>query len=185
MIGAAVFRSPEAAMACSEAIDACRGPLGLKPYREFHFSKNPKGIRLGFLNAVAHQDFDFYAFAVNKSKVFPDCGFQYKDSLYKATCRMLFEDLTPLLSEATVVLDSCGGRDFQRQLKKYLRERINKKDKVIKKINTTKSHSDNLIQLADMLCGSVSRSLNPDRKDRQLYVQVVEKRIKMLRVWPK
>ncbi|MFM8982406.1 MAG: DUF3800 domain-containing protein, partial [Spartobacteria bacterium] len=77
------------------------------------------------------------------------------------TCSLVFENAKPHLSDATVVIDGSGSREFRMQLDTYLRRRINDKDasiRHIRKVKVQDSHRNNLLQLAEMVCGSVARS---------------------------
>jgi hypothetical protein len=95
-------------------------------------------------------------------------GFAYKESFYKYTCSLVFENAKPYLSSATVVVDKSGSRDFRAQLARYLKIRTNqeKDQRFIKKVKMERSKSNNLIQLADMVSGAVVRSLDKGKKDR-------------------
>jgi len=114
-------------------------------------------------------------------------GFQYKNSFYKYSVNLLFENLKPYLRNAIVVFDKCGNREFQIELKKYLGRRVNPADSgpQVKKIKTNESRSNNLLQLADMICGAVSRYLKKSKPDHFVYRKIISHRELMLRIWPR
>lgn len=113
-------------------------------------------------------------------------GFQYKDSFYKYAAGPVFEDAKAQLIDATVVLDECGSRDFRKQLSKYLKGRINDGERVlIKKVKMEPSHSNNLLQLADMICGAVSRSFDMTKQNRMEFRRLIRHRELKLQVWPR
>lgn len=64
---------------------------------------------------------------------------------------------------------------------------MNEKDgpTLIKKVRTEPSHSNNLLQLADMVCGAVARSFRPDKPDRHVYRKLIRHRELGVQVWPR
>lgn len=99
---------------------------------------------------------------LNKTKLYGP-GFQYKESFYKYTASLLFENAKPYLRDASVTIDRNGDRVFRIQLEKYLKRKINTEAQVIRKVKTEPSHSNNLLQLADMVCGAIARSHRKDK----------------------
>ena len=85
------------------------------------------------------------------------------------------------------VMDGSGPRVFRRQLATYLRRRVNdpkSADRFIGKVKMQDSQSNNLLQLADMVCGAVARSCGgkPDAKE---YRALVSHREICVQFWPK
>jgi len=95
--------------------------MRLSPEFEFHFNKCRKHFREQFLKAVAPYQFFYYGIVINKDpgKLWGE-GFQYKESFYKYACSLVFENAKAFLSNATVVIDGSGSKDFRRQLERYL-----------------------------------------------------------------
>lgn len=156
-----VFPTPDEAQACDDRIAALRGELGLADNFEFHFRGNSHRIRLAFLRAVAPFNFTYYGFALNKdpSKLYGQ-GLRYKESLYKFACRLLFENAAGYLRDTIVVIDESGERRFRDELRRYLRHRIMEADRrIVRKLKMQRSHSNNLLQLADYVAGVTSRSV--------------------------
>jgi hypothetical protein len=95
--------------------------------------------------------------------------------------------LTKVLDNATVVIDGSGSREFRRELGTYLRKRINDQkgdSRFIGKIKLQDSHSNNLLQLADMVCGAVARSYN-QKEDAETYRRLIAHREIYVQFWPK
>jgi len=94
---------------------------------------------------------------LNKKKLYGP-GFQYKSPFYKYTVNLVFQNAKPYLRDAIVVIDRSGGQGFRKQLATYLKKKMNEKDglSLIKKVKTERSHNNNLLQLADMVCGAVA-----------------------------
>jgi hypothetical protein len=86
-------------------------------------------------------------------------------------------------SRSTNTRPSCCLRRLQ--LEKYLKKKINVDDEIIRKIKTEPSHSNNLIQLADMVCGAIGRSYKLDKADRMTYRKIIGHRELGVQLWPK
>jgi len=183
IVTAVLFEDHDEANQCDERINLIRTELGLSEHYEFHFSKSNKAIRLNFLEKVASFDFFYLAVVLNKPKLH-NPGFQVKESLVKYTSRLVFENAKPYLRDAIVVIDASGSKDFRNQLSRYLKTRI-KDDggyRPIKKVKTSRSNGNNLIQLADMMSGALWRWFkHKDASDRRL----VSHRELRVQTWPK
>jgi len=184
VVTAVTFEDRDEAQACDDRVTALRAEMHKPEHFEFHFNSCCRDIRLQFLRETAKFQFFYMSFVFNKSRLYGE-GFKYKNSFYKYAVNLLFENLKPYLSNAIVVFDRCGNREFQRELKKYLGRRVNEKDKLIHKIKTNESCSNNLLQLADMVCGAAARYLKKSKADHLEYRKIIAHRELMLRIWPR
>ena len=134
-----------------------------------------------FYHAVMPYSFFYFGVVINKdpTKLYGD-GFQVKESFYKYACSLVFENAKPYLRDATVVIDGSGTRDFKNQLQSYLKKKIGGS---IKKVKMQSSHSNNLIQLADMIAVAIQRSLG-QKGDRMVYRPIIKPREMRVQVWP-
>lgn len=187
VVAVVTFEENDDANACDQRITALRTELRLASTYEFHFSKNSDWVKERFLEAVAPFAFSYHVFALNKDRrVLTGPGFGHKESLYKFTARMTFENAKPYLDSTTVILDRSGDRKFRDEIAVYLRRRINDREGPprIKKVKIQRSDGNNLLQLADYVAGVSARFLNgkPDGEEwRQRYLathRITE------RVWP-
>lgn len=184
-VTAVMFEENEEAAACEKRIIECRDDLAVKPEFEFHFYSCSDRFRESFLYAVSHSNFFYHTVVLNKAKLWGK-GFQDKASFYKYTTSLVFENAKPLLHEATVVIDRCGNREFRQQLAKYLKRKMNEGDrKLIKSVKMEPAHSNNLLQLADMVCGAVARSFNLEKPERMRFRNIVRHREFRVQVWPR
>ena len=144
---------------------------------EFHFNSCSRDIRERFLAETAKFEYLYTSFVFSKAKLYGE-GFHYKNSFYKYAVNLLFQNLKPYLKNATVIFDRCGNRDFQQELKKYLGRRVNEKgrEQFVKKIKTNNSDTNNLLQLADMVCGAVARYLRKAKQDHLAYRKIISHR---------
>ncbi|HEV2835512.1 MAG TPA: DUF3800 domain-containing protein [Pyrinomonadaceae bacterium] len=185
IVALVAFDDRDEAQAADDRIALLRKEQGLSENFEFHFSNMRPAHRRLFLSAIASYDFFYFGIVINKAKL-TGPGFQFKDSFYKYACGLIFENAKPLLSNATVIVDGSGSRDFRRQLKNYLLRRL--KDDygkcLIKKVKTEDSDRNNLLQLADMVVGSIARFYS-GKKDSRDCRDISKHREIYVQFWPK
>ena len=180
------FEENDEALLTDQRIELLKHELGFPPHFEFHFTSVKGAYREAFLSAVASYGFFYFSIVINKRKLTGE-GFKFKESFYKYACSLVFENAKPHLNNATVVIDGSGRREFRRQLGSYLRRRINdtKGDaRYIGKIKIQDSRRNNLLQLADMICGAVARSYT-QKADAETYRRLVAHREIYVQFWPK
>ena len=180
------FEDHDEALKTDQRIGLLKTELGFPKHFEFHFNKLRPDFRETFLKTVSPYDWFYYSIVINKEKL-TGKGFQFPDFFYKYTCSLVFENAKPYLSEAIVIIDGSGSREFRRQLASYLRKRINdSKDgsRYISKIKLQDSNKNHLLQMADMVCGAVARSFT-DKPGSQVYRKLISHREMYVQFWPK
>ncbi|PIR71406.1 MAG: hypothetical protein COU43_02875 [Candidatus Nealsonbacteria bacterium CG10_big_fil_rev_8_21_14_0_10_37_25] len=180
-----IFEENEEAVACDQRINLLRREIKLPPDFEFHFKKNSHRIRLKFLEAIAPYNFFYFAIVLNKDqkKLWGE-GFKIKESLYKYTCSLVFENAKPYLKNATVIIDKSEHKHFQVELRKYLKDKINLNRMIVKKIKTQRSKTNNLLQLADYIAGVINRVVLQKGKADEYKKFIAHKEI-YIQIWPK
>jgi len=183
-VGLVVFEDNDEALDCDHRIQLLKKEIGWNKASEFHFKRNSNKIRRAFLEAVSPYSFFYYGIVINKDpkKLWGE-GFKSKESFYKYTCGLVFENAKEKLNNATVVIDESGSLDFKRQLVKYLRRRTKKG--IIKKVKMQRSQSNNLLQLADYIVGVINRSVQGKRKWANDYEKIIAHRKIYVEIWPK
>jgi hypothetical protein len=168
-------------------IDQLREELRLHSRFEFHFHGTKPALRQRFLEAVLPFDWGFLAFVLNKRTLWSS-AFRAGDTLYQRTAKYVFENASPYLDNAKVVIDKRGSDRFRKELSRYLKSSLNTalgQRPRIKKIKPAVSERNNLVQLADMVCGSIYRSMLVAKSDRLRYKGIIEgKALEKVRVWP-
>ena len=86
------------------------------------------------------------------------------------------------MKDATIIIDGSGSREFKRQFKTYLRKKIGAS--IVKKVKIQSSHSNNLIQLADMIAGAVHRNFT-NKGDKNVYRKMIGAKEMYVQFWPK
>ena len=186
ILTAVLFQDRDEARRCDEHFASIRRELRLPPHYEFHFHHESRKMRAGFLERVAPFDFYYFAVVLEKGRLnIPvwNPAFQFKESVVKYAAGILFENAKPYLKEATVVVDASGSKEFGNQLARYLRRRIKDEGgfRFIKKVRTARSYGDNLVQLADMISGTLWKSFT--HQDGS-YRRLVLAREVSVEVWP-
>jgi len=181
-----LFTDPNDAMAAEERIRDLRQELGVKKDFEFHYAHTKAVIRDRFFEVFSAQQFEFSSVSINKRLV-TDPELYHKGSFYKHACKLVLESIRENLRDTKVVIDGSGGREFRRQLGTYLRRNANSADegfKRIKKVQLEDSKKNDLIQLADMVCGAVSRDL-AGRLEGTRHLRHIRNQKLWFQEWPK
>ena len=181
-----IFTENEQATISDAAINNTRSELKLNPWSEFKFNKLKDSGRRHFLTSIASHQFTYFSVVVNKAKL-TGKGFTFKEPFYKYVCSMAFNNCRECLEEATIVIDGSGSREFRQQLQNYIKGKVNDKNDVracIKKVKIEDSKKNNLLQLADMVCGAVARSFT-SKKDKPSYRSLIKNRENYVQFWPK
>ncbi len=186
VVALVLFNDNDEALAADQRIGLLRRELRLHDQFEFRFTHLKQELREAFLKAVAPYEFFYFAIVINKRKLYGP-GFKFKESFYKYTCGLVFENAKPHLANATVVIDGSGSREFRRQLSTYLHRRINTIGGVggfIRKVKIQDSRSNNLLQVADMVSGAVARS-STGKPDAAIYRRLIKHREIFVQFWPR
>jgi len=181
VVALVTFEDNEEAIGCDQRIQLLKRELRLPKVFEFKFRKLRKDQRIKFLEAVLPYSFFYFGIVINKERLYGE-GFKIKESFYKYTCSLVFENAKPYLKDAIVIIDGTGSREFKRELKTYLRKKVG--TSIIKKVKIQPSHRNNLIQLADMIAGSIYRSFTK-KGDREIYREVIGTKEIYVQLWPK
>lgn len=176
VIGMVVFRDFKEAEKTSEAIAKARLAMNIKP--EFRFSKSSNPVRDGFFEAVNPFSFGVRGMVIDKQILYSDflkrntgCFYNFFVQEFLSHCRFL--------NNASVKIDGKGDRKFKRELTKYLRRELGSIK--IKKVILVKSHSDNLIQLVDMVTGALARPYRcPDKDNSDRWRNMIKSKIENL-----
>lgn len=95
---------------------------------------------------------------------------------------LVFENAKPYLKNSTIIIDGSGSRLFKKQLQTYLRKKIG--NSIVKKVKIQSSHSNNLLQLADMISGAVHRNFT-EKGDKDVYRKLIASKEIYVQFWPK
>jgi len=161
-----------------------------KPRMEFHFSKTEEHNRQRFFEAVQPYDFQMLALVCDKRKLLSlkDDHDAFLLSTFGAALEHARD--AGLLEAANIKYDESGSSSFQKRLSSALMKKVNGADpgKYVKRIDPQGSAGNNLIQLADMLCGAVARPYNKpqrtEKKSQQATLEIIKHRGYTVLEWP-
>jgi hypothetical protein len=105
---------------------------------------------------------------INKRKLVPG-ALRDTESFHQYVVGLAFEIFKPYLRDAWVDVDRTGSLDFGRKMVRYLSKIMRQKNgkSILRRARAANSKNNNLLQLADMVCGAIARSfrLNKPNKD--------------------
>lgn len=179
VMAAAVFVRADAAEKITWEFDEYRKSLGWRKNTEFKFSKDRKEIITELLSIVCKHDFDVYVVYIDKTRFGSMMDIIDGNKLYDWTIAELLKTIP--LSDAKIKIDGRSGKQKMMRTAAYLRREVNNDDKKKLEIKFEDSKSDNLIQLADLIAGSINRSLSHDKTDALRYVGIFKDKIKSFR----
>jgi hypothetical protein len=158
-IGMVVFADSAAAGSTSQCLDELREQLQRKT--EFKFSKSSDELRDAFFPRIAKCPFTIRALLVRKASKHWQFPRNSAESFYNHCEKMLIAEDGGTLCSASVRIDGCASRAFQRSLSSYLRRELGTR---IRSVRMSDSAHDPLMQLADMCIGAITRA-ERDRDD--------------------
>lgn len=156
VLGAVAFWDVQVAQQCQEAIAELRVQLGLKQDYEFHFSRCRRDRVERFLHTVVEYPFRYCICQITKAKL---QGKAWQKSLYmyeQAAYRAL-KGLLPEISNAKLIFDrKSQSKSFERAFLDSVRRHAGYREgvPVICETQSMKSHTLDLLQMADMVIGA-------------------------------
>jgi hypothetical protein len=177
-LAAVIFRSAADIDTTEAAIEAVKPALGLRKTHEFHFTHETARIRRAFCEAVAACPFSVRAVVVDKGEVLEGTGLRRNPShFYNFVAKMLLQHSLSDVARATVCIDGRMNHD----LATYVRQHLNKENRVVEHVKFRDSKALATLQLADMVAGAIARSYRADKTDAHIYRRCLRDRID--RVW--
>ncbi len=184
VLAAVIIDSAEDAEATAAAIHSYRESLGKGRQFQFHFTNLRPDWRLGFLKAVRNCPFRVRAIVMPKAHIWEGTQLRRNgEYFYNFTMKMLLNHTFGDIEEAKLFVDGEAGRESLKRMVAYLRKECNTAEtRIVRQIKFVPKRQNNvLLQLADMVTGSIARSYREDKKDQWEYRNVIASK---LRVWP-
>lgn len=182
VMAAALFIDPKNAESVMREIGSYRKELGWRYNHDFKFTKNPKNIVMELLKRVNQYDFRVYAVYIDKvdfRKITPGMvPFFDKERLYNWMIKELLREMP--IKTAKITIDGRSSKQNMRNTKTYLRREISG-DGVKVDIKFEDSTRADLLQLADIIAGSVNRSLQTNKTDTKKYISMLGSKIAKIR----
>jgi len=175
------------------AVDETR--TALEEVRRRHFPTGEmRSSKLGkdrgkwerLLTDLATVPFRFYALAVDKREIKKTSGLRWKNSFYKHLCGRVYEKLMAVHPALRVRADQHGRDEFKESFAHYVA--ANHRPTLFERgtFDFVDGKKDVLLQLADIVCGLLARSYDPDKelpKARQL-LEIIASHAVVVDEWP-
>lgn len=159
------------------AIKDFRRLMKFSDVEEFKFHKSSKSVREGFLKAINPLQFKVRCLVIDKKAVRSDELKTNKNSFYSYVIKMALKHSGNSIFNAKVKIDGSGDRAFRKGFLAYLRKELTfGQRKIMQNCKLVNSNGNVLIQMADMVAGSILRSYS-DKTDSDLYIGIIRKHI--------
>lgn len=169
-----------------DELEAEKTAVGIKEFKrkikfddsvEFKFSKTRDKIRKEFLETVNNFSFRVRCLIVDKSLIRSEELKANKNSFYGYFIKEALKNNNNTILNAKVRVDGSGDRLFRRNFFTYLRRELNSSEKkVMNNCKMIDSRTNVLIQMADMVAGSINRANSKIKKDCQ-YRNIIKRHI--------
>ncbi len=171
-----------------DELEAERTALKIKDFKrkikrnldyELKFNKLKKEYRLEFLKEIKSCKFRIRSIVVHKELIYSGHLRSDTKSYYNFFLKQVLEHNNDTIKDANLRLDGFGERKFKKAMTSYLRQQLNgdMKNKIMKNIKFVDSKKSVLIQLADMIAGSIHKSFQKEKNDSQIYKDIIKDKI--------
>jgi hypothetical protein len=177
VIACIIFDDPLDSEFANVGIRMYRRSLGWKDTHEFKFNKTRKDERLAFLKEVQKYNFKIRAVVVDKTKVTDTRLKTSKQSFYLAIVKDVLVHFGDRMDDAKIYLDGQNIKGYTQKMRTFLRQALNTDKLRMRKFSTADSIKEVLVQLADMVAGSLNRSYQESKTDKDEYRALIESKI--------
>ncbi|MEK7077995.1 MAG: DUF3800 domain-containing protein [Patescibacteria group bacterium] len=183
VISLVIFDDELEAEKTAVAIKNLRRSLGFPDDVEFRFFKSSRNVREKFLKTIAPFKFKIRCLVMDKTILRSNELKSNKNSFYSYAIKLVLKHSNNSILNAKIRIDGSGDRIFRKSFLGYLRRELNStQKKVIKNCKLVDSGGNVLIQMADMVAGSIRRSYDKSKDDSKLYRNIVNNHIE--NEWP-
>jgi hypothetical protein len=174
VIALVIFSDELEAEKAAVAIKELRREMGFPDNVEFKFHKSSDKTKESFLRKVKSFKFTIRSLVVDKTMIRSDELKNNKNSFYSYAIKMVLKHNDGEILNAKIKIDGSGDRIFKRNFMTYLRKELNSGErKIMKNCRLVDSKTNVLIQMADMIAGSVRRSYESDLSDKAKYKSII------------
>ena len=180
VIALIIFDDNLEAERCAVAIKELRRGLGLADCFEFRFNGYRRDYRLAFFARVAKFHFRIRAIVMDKSRIYGPELRRSKESFYRYAIKMVLKHSFGNSKYARLKVDGHGDRTFRREFHAYLRRELKAtpgQPPIISDVRIVDSRQNVLIQVADMVAGTLRRYAEGEKEDRAAYRTLIANRI--------
>lgn len=175
---AVCFGDTETADLLMQEVDDYRRSLGWRYNHEFKFAKSPKSVVLEMLRRAMKYEFRVYVVYVRKNnfRMLPTMSpFVDGEKLYNWAMKELLCGIP--LKQAKITIDGRSNKQYRKDATTYLRREVGRKNVGKLEFKFDDSVTTSLLQFADLVAGSVNRSMQPSKTDALDYIAIFRDRI--------
>lgn len=144
--------------------------------------------RKQILSDLLHFPFSVFAVVFDKGQLANINGLQYKQSFYKFMNNIVHKELRRAFSTLTIVADEIGGSEYMKSFSKYVAARQDVPNLLGEaQFFFEKSQGEVLIQLADLISGTIAREYDKHLKTGNVakFRKMLVKKITRIELYPK
>lgn len=178
IIALVIFDDELEAEKTAVAIKELKRSIGFKDRDEFRFFKTKDGFRKKFFETIKPFNFRVRCLVVNKSIIKSEELRNNKNSFYAYFIKEVLKNNNDTILDAKIRLDGSGDKNFRKSFITYLRKELNSgQKKILSNFKMIDSKENVLVQMADMIAGSINRAENLEKKNRAEYKNIIKKHI--------
>lgn len=178
VISAVIFDDNLEAEKTAVAIKEIKRKLHFSDWVEFKFNKSRRNVREEFLKTVNQFDFKIRCLVIDKKIIKSQELKNNRNSFYGYAIKTLLKYNNNSILDASIKIDGSGDRVFRKSFLTYLRKQLNSKQcKIARNCKLIDSKNNVLIQMADMIAGSIRRFYDNDKTDSEIYRNIFRKHI--------
>lgn len=139
--------------------------------------------RMSLITEILKLDFRIIALIADKEDFYKSAITNYKQVFYKYIHKLLYNNLYSVYPKLKIYADELGDDEFKEEFKKYVsNNRPNYNIFNEYAFDFIDSKNSNLVQLADIIVGSIARKLNDDNAPN--YLEILKGKISHIEYFP-
>lgn len=152
---------------------------GFKDNHELKFNKLNRIYRLDFLKCIENSNFRVRSIVVQKKSIYSQKLRADTKIYYNYFLKLVLEHNNNTIKDAKLRLDGFSERKFKQAMTNYLRKSLNKgkNQKIMNNLKFVDSNQNVLIQMADIIAGSIRRYYSGNKIDNKEYREVIKNKI--------
>lgn len=171
VIALVIFNDNLEAEKASLAIKELRRKLKVSDHYEFKFNKTNKKFKEAFFTSVIRFEFTARAIVVKKQVIHSQRLRNFKENFYNYIIMQVLKHNGGIIKNAKLKFDKRGEKTLRDQLRVYLSQQLDNKNKhLFSDLKFVDSRQNTLIQLTDMVAGSIFASYT--KKDKRYLLKL-------------